>query len=450
MVKMGEYSTLYIGGHRIEQWKNCIGEVATLFTEDDISYTPHPNWNDNWSYEEEDDSHQSLPCFQYVSTIRCLIDRLELLGYSLEAARQAWTEGVQSDLDFIREMVEGGFQPLPPIDHFEHSTSQNCYERWVQFYIDFTFEAWSALMKRIIEQKFEPIYLRQHEEQSKTLRENEPQLYYLLTNFVSGRYRFGFPTYDFNFILRAVLDVLDPDTSVVLDCSTLVGWVEPSQYSCAPPKTVVLTEGISDRRIIDGTLRLLYPHLHRYFTFIDFDAVDMPGSTSHLVNIIKAFVATGVIRPTVAIFDNDAAGHDALRQLEHVTLPDQIRAISLPYLDFATRYPTVGPQGRMEVDINGVACSLEVYLGRDILEEAPGKLTPVRFGGFMPGVQRWQGEILDKGAIHQRYMRFLEAANNDSNIMKEHDWTGMQLVLRTIFDYVKELHSIQESEVSSL
>jgi hypothetical protein len=443
---MGEYSTLYIGGHRIEAWKNCIGEeVAILFTEDDISYTPHPNWSDNWIYEEGDDRLQSLPCFQYVSTAQCLVDRLELLGYSLVAARQAWIKGVQSDLHFAQEMAERGPWLPPPGDTFALAPNQNCYEHWVQFYVDFTFETWSALMKRIIEQKLAPIYLREHEDRSKALQENNPYLHYILTNFVSGRHPFGFPTDDFDFILRAVLDVLEPDTSVVLDCSTLVRWVNPSQYSCTPPKTVILTEGRSDRRIIEGTLRLLYPHLYRYFTFIDFDAVNMPGSTSHLVNIIKAFVATGVIRPTIAIFDNDAAGHDALRQLENVDLPDQIRAMSLPYLDRAARYPTVGPQGRMEVDINGVACSLEVYLGWDILKEAPGRLTPVRFGGFMPGVQRWQGEILDKGAIHERYMRLLEAARNDPDMMTEHDWTGMQLVLRTIFDVVKELHNIPES-----
>src|SRR5262249_19089213 len=156
----------------IEAWKNGIGEeVAILFTEDDISYTPHPNWSDNWIYEEGDDRVQSLPCFQYVSTARCLIDRLELLGYSLAAARQAWVEGVQSALNFAQEMAERGPWRLPPGDTFELSSNQNCYEHWVQFYVDFTFETWSALMKRIIEQKLAPIYLREHEDRSKTLQE---------------------------------------------------------------------------------------------------------------------------------------------------------------------------------------------------------------------------------------------------------------------------------------
>jgi hypothetical protein len=41
----------------------------------------------------------------------------------------------------------------------------------VQFYVDFTFETWSALMKRIIEQKLAPIYLREHEDRSKALQE---------------------------------------------------------------------------------------------------------------------------------------------------------------------------------------------------------------------------------------------------------------------------------------
>jgi hypothetical protein len=158
-----------------------------------------------------------------------------------------------------------------------------------------------------------------------------------------------------------------------------------------------MTEGKSDKRILEETLRVLYPHLMPYFSFIDFDLANMPGSTGHLLNIVKAFVATGVQHRTIAVFDNDAAGHHALRQLVHVPLPDNIKTIALPTLPLAACYSTVGPQGTLEVDIKGLACSLELYLGRDILELGRGALTPVRWTGLMQGAGRYQGGSNEQG-----------------------------------------------------
>lgn len=51
-------------------------------------------------------------------------------------------------------------------------------------------------------------------------------------------------------------------------------------------------------------------------------------------------------RPTGAIFDNDAAGHEALASLKSIALPSNIRAITLPDLEFARDYPTIGPHGQ--------------------------------------------------------------------------------------------------------
>jgi hypothetical protein len=143
-------------------------------------------------------------------------------------------------------------------------------------------------------------------------------------------------------------------------------------------------------------------------------------------------VATGVQHRTVALFDNDTAGHDALRQLAGVPLPDNIKALALPPLPLASRYPTIGPQGTVEVDINGHACSLELYLGRDILEQG-GALTPVRWTGLMQGVGRYQGEVTDKAAIQERYDRLLQRAASDPASAIGHDWSSMRLVFESIF-----------------
>jgi hypothetical protein len=446
---MAEYSTLYIGGHNIAEFRDCVDEdIAILFTEEDITHEPHPNWKDQWIYNEGDERLDSLPCFQYESTSGQLIDRLELLGYSINGAKQLWDDGVQKHLGEEKELDRG---LAPSTQDTEVSVRKNplyrTYSQWCDFYKKFTFNVWSGLMKEIIEHKLKPIYTFDSEQRNKALKRDNSHIRYILTNFHDFYFPYGFPTHNMDFILRAMLELLDRDTPVVLDCSILVGWVAPALYACAPPKTVILTEGTSDRTIIEGTLRLLYPHLHPYFSFVDFEVANMPGSAGHLLNMIKAFVATGVSRRTIAIFDNDAAGHDCLRQLATVPVPEEIKVITLPYLELAERYPTIGPQGSFEGDINGAACSLELYLGRDMLEEAPGKLTPVKYGGFMPGVKRWQGEIVNKQVIHKRYMKFLSDAADNPDLMKTHDWSGMRHVLQTIFDSFKGQAPIRVNEL---
>lgn len=268
------------------------------------------------------------------------------------------------------------------------------------------------------------------------MQRQNPYLYHILER--RDHDPFGYPGFGGMYMYRAMLEAAPPAAPVVLDFSSLVGWVGPEDYECTPPTTVIMTEGTTDKRILEGSLRVLYPHLFGYYSFIDFDLASMPGSTGHLLNIVKAFVATGVQHRTVAVFDNDAAGHDALRQLAHVPLPDNIKAVALPHLPLATRYPTIGPQGRVEADINGLACSLELYLGRDVLEDAGGGLTPVQWGGFMQGMQRYQGEILNKAAIQGKYLRLLADATADPQSARDHDWEGMRSIFRNIFDLFKD------------
>jgi hypothetical protein len=207
---------------------------------------------------------------------------------------------------------------------------------------------------------------------------------------------------------------------------------------------VILTEGSSDKQILENALRILYPHLYHYYSFIDFDLANMPGSAGHLLNMVKAFVTTGVNRRTIAIFDNDTAGHEALRQLAKVPLAEDIKVMTLPRLDLAACYPTVGPQGRINIDINGLACSIELYLGRNILENVTGELSPIRWGGLMPGTGRYQGEIQNKTDIQEKYLRLLSDVESNPELMKTHDWCGIKLVLESIFDQFRHQPPIDE------
>src|SRR5690606_5828854 len=93
---------------------------------------------------------------------------------------------------------------------------------------------------------------------------------------------------------------------------------------------VVLTEGVSDARALGASLRLLYPHLAEYFSFMDFEGTRVAGGAGPLVALVKAFAGAGIANRIIAILDNDTAAAVALRGLAAIKLPDNIRVIQYP------------------------------------------------------------------------------------------------------------------------
>lgn len=436
---MGEYSNLYIGHHYITGWKDGVGyEISALFSKDDVTTTPHPKWNENW-VDDPDEQPEELTCFQYETTAGNIIDRLDLLGYTMEAVEQHWDTAVAQHIEglgrFWRERHEGKIDP-------ENLDLDPDYQ--TGFYQRFTLEVWCTAVRRLFNEDLLPDNLRYGHKADIKMDFDDPDLHRIVSNWRHGFPAFGFPGWDedyqFSYFLRALLSVLDQQTLVILDCSALAGWEPETCYTCLPPQAVLLTEGSTDMRVLESTLRFRKPHLIPYFHFIDFDAVKMSGSAGHLLTVVRAFAATGVQRPTIAIFDNDAAGHDAFRQLKSLALPDLLRAITLPSLELGMNYPTIGPQGVAESDINGSACSIELYLGKDILTLPSGKLALVKYTTFLNGIERWQGEVEGKRAIQERYARFLVDAGDNPELGQAHDWAGTDAIFNYLFQIYGELY----------
>jgi hypothetical protein len=91
----------------------------------------------------------------------------------------------------------------------------------------------------------------------------------------------------------------------------------------------ILTEGVTDRRVLEASLKLLYPHLAEYYAFMDFDGANAPGGAGQLVNTVKAFAGAGIANRVIALFDNDTAARSALRGLEGVSLPSSMRVLQI-------------------------------------------------------------------------------------------------------------------------
>jgi len=151
--------------------------------------------------------------------------------------------------------------------------------------------------------------------------------------------------------------------------------------------------GRSDTRVLSAAIEAMVPHLGELFGFLDFEGMKLQGSTDTLAKTVRAFVGARVSTRLVAIFDNDTAGVAALTSLADVRLPPNIRTIVLPRSAVGSDYPTTGPPGVSQMDVNGMACSIELYLGRDALSDGAGALRPVRWTGWDPKMGRYQGAI---------------------------------------------------------
>jgi hypothetical protein len=78
--------------------------------------------------------------------------------------------------------------------------------------------------------------------------------------------------------------------------------------------------------------------------------------------------------------------------------------MTLPRSEVGSAYPTTGPQGTTIMDVNGLACSIELYLGRAALTTSTGELSPVRWTGYNAKMSRYQGAVEGKSGIVDRFL----------------------------------------------
>jgi hypothetical protein len=208
-------------------------------------------------------------------------------------------------------------------------------------------------------------------------------------------------------------------------------------------RIIVPTEGRSDVSLLKPALDLLFPHLAGYFSFMDF--AEYGGGAGQLANLIRAFAAAGIVNRVVAIFDNDAAALAAMRTLDKKPLPKHIVAMRLPDLGALRCYPTLGPAGLSLMNINGMAASIELYLGADVLRGEDGELLPIQWTGFERSVSTYQGELLCKREVQERFLAKLARAREDERFREDSDWAGLRAVFLDLF---KAFHALDGEMLS--
>ena len=446
---MGSYAQCWLSDLYVGSTKNEINpDVMSLFRNTDKNVVrekmslPLPQMN-RWLAEVEgDDSNANddidYPFVYYAAPSTTIIDRLNLFGYTFETSCKVFEEGLKGQIaQYKRLYREYGKEELE--DHYQN----------ILFMLEnFSVETWQAGLIEVLGSGLKPNYygrFDQHHEDS-------------LVSYVLSHDWYGFPGVDMNAALRIALEVFPEAQELIYDVTELVwsGYFDTeddfveyainqasSEYH-SKAKTIILTEGRTDSQFLSETLELLYPHLANYYSFLDFDTAKIGGGAGNLVNLVKAFTGAGIVNRIIALFDNDTAAESSLKSLKKLDVSPNIKVLRLPEIQLLTSYPTIGPSGKTMLDINGVAASIEMYLGQDVLTNEEGELTPIQWTGYDARAKKYQGEVLEKDKIHKRFREKLNLALRCGASYESQDWRGLQAVFELIFS---AFHSDLQEEI---
>lgn len=229
--------------------------------------------------------------------------------------------------------------------------------------------------------------------------------------------------------LWSMLNVVELDCTVEYDLTEVIngGWIDENiKNEINIQKIIVLTEGKTDTEFIKAGLNLFYPHLENYYHFMDFENSKYEANASRLVHTIKSFVGSGINNLIIALFDNDAAALKEINNLKKVKLPNNIKVLQYPDIELAKNYPTIGPTGNQHMDVNGLACSIEMYLGIDCITEN-NEFLKIQWTGLVENIDKYQGVILKKEEVQKRFRQ--KVKNFNPNLIELDNWKELHLII---------------------
>ncbi|MFH1110868.1 MAG: HEPN/Toprim-associated domain-containing protein [Planctomycetota bacterium] len=430
---MGSHADLSVAGYPILETKSSVApEAMTIFRETDKRVLTRKLSERNelvWGKPDADLAEQEETAILYACETAKIIDRLEVMGFSLRRVRDDFESIRKSELAELAPQTDAG--------------GASDWDDWAAGYRalleTLSFERYAAGLRTVMTKG-----LRTWDSKDNATTDLDPVAVYILDENNEGP--LGFFCSDIRTLVRLSCELVESTSEVVQDITELVsaGYYEVDEPVCEnairvlleghPENSprIILTEGSTDGAILHDTLKLLYPHLVGYYSFLDFESARSQGGAGHLVSIVKAFSAAGITNRVIALFDNDTAAFDAMRTLDSIQLPRNIKVRSYPNLELLGNYPTLGPGGLATMDVNGLAGSIELYLGQDVLFQ-DGMPPPVQWRGYVESLGKYQGEVMHKSRLRASFQRKIERCRADPAAMNSADWTGLRAIWESVF-----------------
>jgi hypothetical protein len=379
------------------------------------------------------DGDDELKFIYYEASVSVVRDRLELEGYTIQTCRQLfeeWRELEAQEQESWKAEYKGS-SPAETIKLTEQFRQGRQHD--LRLLRELTADKWMEYLRQIIAEGLSSRDSAAHKDS------------YLGQMLGPGENFYGYGGPDPLVGIRLAMEVLPIAQTVTYDMTELVmsDFIDESEdlverqieFSTgayhASGRVIILTEGRTDVEVLKPSLELLFPHLAGYYSFMDF--AEYGGGAGQLANLTRAFAGAGIVNRVIALFDNDAAAAAAIRSLRGLSLPKHMVVMRLPDFPMLRSYPTLGPTGSSLMDINGMAASIELYLGLDALRNAQGELPSIQWTGFERSVRTYQGELLGKKEVQERFMRKLEQARQDIGLRDNGDWSGLHLIFAELF-----------------
>lgn len=427
---MGSYSSLKLADYEIGTSKSYIDPYwACLFKETD-KRSRQVHYGGYYEVPLDNDS-ELVPTTEYAVSAEAMKLRLEIMGFTLEKVKQNFEYHIAQVLKDRKDFYGEDKADDDDRNKLNHITTLK----------NNGFDGWLKAISHIMAQKLNIWDLPF----DRNIEQDDLYSFMLTYDDIFEDLTLGYPHIGFGYLLRGLLETVSPNDELILDLTSLVysGYYAEDESVCENAwqtqinatlefqKIIILTEGTSDSQYLSRSLNVLYPEVARYFSFLDFDTLKPDGGSSALEKTVKSFAAAGVNNKLIALFDNDAAGMASVKRLGKKPLPANVRVLLLPELELGLKYPTLGPQGETEENINGRACSIEMYFGTDVLRTENG-YTPISWRNLEPQINEYQGEIMYKDEVQKRFLKKLTLAEK-KGLHLEDDWSGLRLIFEKVF-----------------
>lgn len=388
---MGSYFELSVDDRVIWSEKNSISlDLDVFFLEEDKFENPIA--------ADESDYRELDVDVGYRVSLRVARFRLALRGYTIAKAREKYDSWAAEKR-----------KPSSEYDEPEKLSDA--------FYSKYSFRDYVALLKRV----------HLNDDVQRILSADEEYVVWPPLG-----YSHGFPAKDPHYVLSVLVHSIDGDHLEVCLSDMIAGefWDSAWQLDAWDRYLIILTEGKTDTDVLRDAFRLLYPDHFRTMRFFDYHFRPQGGASNN-VNLLKSFAAAGISSPVLAIFDNDTAGHKALQDARALSLPDNFMMASYPDIELARHYPTLGPSGLEQLDVNQSACGIEMYLGSDCLTKG-GALIPVRWTGYDEVMRRYQGKVGDKNHVLKSFREKIKAYRDRPLQSSQTEWRELRSIMETI------------------
>ncbi|VWD52130.1 hypothetical protein BLA18110_07745 [Burkholderia lata] len=421
--------TLTVGNIELTYNTRYIGmDHGMLFQERDRQRRRHPSVNyDYYAQHPEEDVTQSEMCF--CRTLDSMVSRLELLGYTLRTVKADYE--IQSALD--RDRYAGAEGDGAPVRR-----DRLTFEQFASFI--------RAHAVRDLEDEYNDSYDAEYA-QGRGRFASEPSVT-LLPEGDPERDRSGYSERShFGSLIGflhpySVLRILaenpaNLDLEVVWDYGNFVdaGWAKNEDFVSGARRTqtyLIATEGTSDTHILKRGFALLRPDIEDFFRFIDVEDRHPFSGTGNLSKFAEGLVKIDVHNRVVFLFDNDAEGIDTFRSLQRFMFPVNMRAMVLPDVEELRNFPTRGPSGVENADINGRAAAIECYLDLRLKDRPPPQVT---WTNYKESLGIYQGALDFKDT----YAKAFYTATPDAIASGTYDSSKLRVVLGTLFAQCSEM-----------